>query len=198
MNIPMRLKEPTKLRFTIEQYHEMSEQGILDPLVRTELLRGEVIVMPSKATPHEVCLSRLIKAMCSLVGDRAMVRVQSPILLPPDSEPEPDISILCLREDDYLKSHPLPNEVLLAIEVSDSSLHIDRGLKLGIYAESDIQNYWIFDVKAQRLETYSKPFRIETLEIGNSYRIQEIFTKNDFVELPGLDGVRLNLSQIFK
>ena len=192
------MNAPPRLRFTIEQYHKMSEAGILDDQVRTELLRGEIVTMTSKGTPHEVCLTRLVKLLIPLIGDRAIVRVQSPILLPPDSEPEPDFSIVKLKDDEYISSHPLADDVLLLVEVADSSLHVDRGLKLGIYAESGIQNYWIFNVQDQELETYSVPILIDAAEISAGYRTHAICRKNDTIAIPELPGTKLDLRKVFK
>ncbi len=191
------MNAPPKLRFTIEQYHQMSEAGILDPLVRTELLRGDIVTMPAKGTPHEVCLTRLIKFFVVSVGDQAIVRVQSPILLPPDSEPEPDFTIVRLRNDEYTCSHPAPEDILLLIEVSNSSLGIDRGLKLGLYAEYGIENYWIFNVQENQLECYASPVRFAHSH-GGEYQERQVFSKTDSVDVPMLAGVRLELVQIFR
>ncbi len=192
------MNAPPKLRFTIEQYHQMGEAGILDPLVRTELLRGEIVTMCTKGTPHEVCLTRLIKSLVMAVGNQAMVRVQSPILLPPDSEPEPDFSIVRLRGDEYAMSHPAPEDTLLLIEVSSASLSIDRGLKLGLYAEHGIANYWIANVQDWQLECFAAPVRLESSEVGGDYQERRILTKADRVDVPSMPGVRLDLSQIFR
>ncbi len=155
---------PPKLRFTIEQYHQMSEAGILDPLVRTELLRGDIVTMPSKGTPHEVCLTRLIKFFVVSVGNQAIVRFQSPILL--------------------------------LIEVSNSSLGIDRGLKLGLYAEYGIENYWIFNVQESQLECYASPVRFANSHGGGKYQDRQVFSKTDSVDIPMLPGVRLPSTDI--
>ena len=192
------MNAPPKLRFTIEQYHQIGEAGILDPLVRTELLRGEIVTMPAKGTPHEVCLTRLNKFFVVSVGNQAIVRVQSPILLPPDSEPEPDFTIVRLRSDEYTCSHPVPEDILLLIEVSNSSLGIDRGLKLGLYAEYGIENYWIFNVQEYQLECYASPVRFANSHGGAVYQDRKVFTKADSVDVPTLPGVRLDLAQIFR
>lgn len=160
------MNAPPKLRFTIEQYHQMGEAGILDPLVRTELLRGDIVTMPAKGTPHEVCLTRLIKFFVVSVGNQAIVRFQSPILL--------------------------------LIEVSNSSLGIDRGLKLGLYAEYGIENYWIFNVQENQLECYASPVRFANSHGGGEYQERQVFSKTDSVDVPMLAGVRLDLVQIFR
>ena len=192
------MNAPPKLRFTIEQYHQISEAGILDPLIRTELLRGEIVTMSAKGTPHEVCLTRLIKLLIMSVGNQAIVRVQSPILLPPDSEPEPDFSIVRLRADEYATSHPVPEDILLLIEVSDSSIGVDRGWKLGLYAEFGIKHYWIFNVQEGQLECFASPVPLDTPEGGGDYQDRKIFTKMDSVDVPDLAGLRLDLSQVFR
>ncbi len=128
----------TLKRFTLNEYHRLAELGFLSEDDRVELIHGQIVQMTAKGTAHEVCTTRLLRELPKLVGDRATLRSQSPIVLPPDSEPEPDFTIVQNRADDYLSSHPEPANVLLAIEVSDSSLSYDQEVKLPLYAEAGI------------------------------------------------------------
>lgn len=111
-------------RFTLDEYHRLIELGFFDEDDHIELIDGEIIEMVSKGRPHETCLRRLWKELPKLVGDRATLQSQAPVTLPPNSEPEPDFAILQNRADDYLSAHPAPTDVLLVIEVSDSSLEV--------------------------------------------------------------------------
>lgn len=105
--------------------------------------------MTAKGTAHKVCITRLLRELPKLIGDgfadaegvRATLRCQSPIVLPPDNEPEPYLTIVQNRADDYLSFHPELANSLLVIEISDSSLSYDQDVKLPIYAEAGISNY---------------------------------------------------------
>lgn len=195
------MNHPIKLRFTIEQYHQMSEAGVLDPSKKTELLNGEIIRVNAKGSPHEFYVARFAKLMFASVGDLALVRVQSPILLPPNSEPEPDISILRYRADEYLNSHPYPHEVLVALEIAASSLFVDRGLKKSMYAAAGLQHHWLFDVDNKRLEIYSEPFSLppdeEDVPQGD-YRVCRTIESPERLLIPGLDDVALDLAEIWR
>lgn len=105
---------PTTLkRFTLAEYHRLAEMGFLSENDRVELIHGQIVEMAAKGTAHEVCITRLLRELPKLVGDRATLRSQSPIVLPPDSEPEPDFTIVQNRADDYLSAHPGPADSTL-------------------------------------------------------------------------------------
>ncbi|NEQ29210.1 MAG: Uma2 family endonuclease, partial [Microcoleus sp. SIO2G3] len=142
----------TVKRFTLDEYHRLGELGFFREDERVELIRGEIIQMPTKKTPHSVCNTRLIRKLILLVGERAIVRGQEPIILPTDSEPQPDGVIARDRSDDYLSSHPEPADILLVIEISDSTLSYDQQIKLSLYAEAGISDYWIFNLVESHLE----------------------------------------------
>jgi Uma2 family endonuclease len=94
----------TRKKFTVEEYHRLIDIGLFIEGNRIELIRGDIIEMPAKRTPHSVCNSLLLKELYKLLGDRAMIRGQEPIILPPDSEPEPDVVIARPKNDNYLSS----------------------------------------------------------------------------------------------
>lgn len=131
----------TPKRFTLAEYHRLIELGFLSEDDRVELIRGELMQMAAKGTRHSVCNTKLFRELDTLVGDRAVVRGQEPIILPSDSEPEPDVIIARGQADDYLSNHPLPEDILLIIEVSDSTLDYDQNTKLTLYAEDGISDY---------------------------------------------------------
>ncbi len=153
----------TLKRFTLAEYHRLAELGFFGEDDRVELIYGQIVEMAAKGTADEVCLTRLLRELPKLVGDgfanakgvRATLRCQSPIVLPPDNEPEPDFTIVQNRADDYLSSHPEAADALLVIEISDSSLSYDQEVKLPLYiemaggrfppplsAEASISDYW--------------------------------------------------------
>ncbi|CBN59022.1 MULTISPECIES: Uma2 family endonuclease [Kamptonema] len=185
----------TVKRFTLSEYHRLGELGFFGPNERVELIRGEIIQMPTKNTPHSVCNSLLVEELIILLGKRARVRGQEPIILPADSEPQPDVVIARNRADNYLSSHPEPVDILLVIEVSDSTLSYDQRKKLSIYAEDGISNYWIFNLVDNWLEVYSEPYREGQDKFG--YRLKRIVLPNESVVIPGFPDLSLDLSEVF-
>jgi Uma2 family endonuclease len=185
----------TPKRFTIVEYHRLIELGFLTEDDRVELIRGELIQMAAKGTAHSVCNTKLFREVDRLVGDRAVVRSQEPIILPSDSEPEPDLVIARGQADDYLASHPQPADILLVIEVSDSTLAYDQTIKRSLYAEAQINHYWIVNLVANQLEQYSQPY--QDIQGNFSYRSQQILLRNESVILPELLERSLTLDNIF-
>lgn len=122
----------TPKRFTIDDYHRLIELGFLTETDRVELIRGELVQMASKGTPHTVCGAILCQQLDRLLVDRVVIRGQDPIALPDNSEPEPDVVIARGNHLDYLPHHPYPEDVLLVIEIADSTLRYDQTTKLGL------------------------------------------------------------------
>ncbi|MCM0590757.1 MAG: Uma2 family endonuclease [Gloeotrichia echinulata IR180] len=120
---------------------------------------------------------------------------QDPITLPSGSEPEPDFVIARATDDHYLSAHPSPKDVLLVIEIADSSLNYDQEVKIPLYAEAGISDYWIFNLVAQHLECYSEPYQELTLNFA--YGLKRIFLPNQSVILPCFSDLSLDLSRIF-
>lgn len=184
---------PTLKRFTIEEYHRLTELGFFQEDDRVELVRGQLIYRAAKGTLHSVCSTRLNRQLTKLVGDQATLRGQELIALPNDGEPEPDFAIVRNHADDYLSGHPRPEDILLLIEISDSSLTYDQETKLELYAEDGIQHYWIFNLIDRVLEMYSEPY--QTSEFG--YRVKRIALPNERVKLPCFSELWLDLSIVF-
>ncbi|MEG4915634.1 MULTISPECIES: Uma2 family endonuclease [unclassified Microcoleus] len=185
----------TAKRFSIAEYHRLGELGFFAPDDRVELIRGEIIIMAAKGTFHSVCNSLLLKKLYPLLEERAIVRGQEPIILSADSEPEPDVVIACNRSDNYLSSHPQPADILLVIEVSDSTLKYDRRTKLSLYAESGISDYWIFNLVDIQLEMHSEPYQKQ--RGGFDYRVKRVVLPNEVVVIPGFPDLSLDLSAVF-
>jgi Uma2 family endonuclease len=144
---------PQRHRITVAEYHQMGEAGIFDEDDRIELLDGELFDMAPIGTLHANTVSRLIHLLYA-AKDQAILWVQNPILLS-DSEPEPDIALLKLGN--YWDRLPTAEDVLLLIEVADSTLHYDREKKIPLYARCGIVECWLVDVKAKRVEIYREP-----------------------------------------
>lgn len=185
---------PTLKRFTIEEYHRLTELGFFQEDDRVELIQGQLIHMAAKGRAHETCNRKLLRELPRLFGDRVTLQNQSPIALQ-ESEPEPDFAVLRNRADDYFSSHPRPENVLLVIEISDSSLTYDQEIKLAMYATANIQHYWIFNLIDMVLEMYSEPYQKSETEFG--YRMKRIALPNEIVRLPQFSELELDLSIVF-
>ncbi|MBW4643523.1 MAG: Uma2 family endonuclease [Goleter apudmare HA4340-LM2] len=185
----------TAKRFTVTEYHRLAELGFFGENERVELIKGEIVQMAAKGRPHSVCETRLERELYKLVGDRATLRGQQPITLLDYSEPEPDRVIVKNKDDDYLANHPRPSDVLLLIEIADSSLKYDQEEKLPVYAEASISDYWIFNLVANYLECYSEPY--QDLQGKFGYRRKVIFLPNESLNLPTFADLVLDLSKVF-
>jgi Uma2 family endonuclease len=144
-------------RLTVADFHKMGEAGILDQGVRVELLEGEIIDMPPIGSLHAGVVKRLIRVLTTAISNAAIVDAQNPVVLDEHSEPQPDIAVLKPRDDFYTKAHPGPEDVLLLVEVADSSAHYDRSVKIPLYARANITEVWLVDLPQKRLEVYRLP-----------------------------------------
>ncbi|MCG3132417.1 MAG: hypothetical protein FLDDKLPJ_03256 [Phycisphaerae bacterium] len=148
---------PTRVRFTRDDYHRIARAGILPPQPRVELLDGEIIRMSPINPPHGSTVDRISYVFHRQVGDRAICRTQGALALARDSEPEPDFMLLKPRADFYASAHPRPEDVLLLIEVSESSIDYDLGPKRRAYARAGIVEFWVFDLNRGVLIVHRAP-----------------------------------------
>jgi Uma2 family endonuclease len=185
----------TAKRFSLDEYHRLAELGFFHEDDRVELIRGEIIQMAAKGTPHTTCCSNLLEELAILVAGKAKVRCQDPIILPSSSEPEPDFVIVRLRTDNYLSAHPTPLDILLVIEIADSTLKYDQETKLPLYAEAGISDYWIFNLVKNQLETYTEPYQDSQGNFG--YTVKRIVLPNQAIALPCFPDMSLDLSKVF-
>ena len=135
-------------RFTVAEYERMGEAGILGQDDRVELLDGEIVQKTPIGPLHASIVDRLNRMLIQRLGDRAVVRIQNPLLAGPRSQPQPDISVVRARDDFYRSSHPDPAAVLLVVEVADSSFALDRGVKIPMYARAGIPEAWLVHLAA--------------------------------------------------
>jgi Uma2 family endonuclease len=152
MSLPL-----TKRRFTVEEYHRMAEAGILREDDRVELLDGEIVQMSPIGPRHNWCVARLTRLFAPRVGERAIVWVQNSIRLSPYEEPQPDFCLLKPSAEVYRQANPGPKDVLLVVEVADTSAREDRRVKIPMYARAGIPEAWLFDLPAEGLEVYRDP-----------------------------------------
>ena len=150
--------QTTKKLFTVDEYYRMAEAGILREGQRTELINGEIIEMSPMGSRHAAAVSRADDFLSPVFKGKALVRPQLPIRLDDFNEPEPDICLVKPRRDHYELRHPGPGDVLLILEVSDTSLEYDRDVKLRTYAAARILEVWIEDLKEQTLLVFRNPF----------------------------------------
>ncbi len=133
-------------RLTVDEYYRMGQAGVFAPDARVELIEGEVIDMAPIGTRHASAVKKLNALLSAAAQGRAIVAVQDPLRLSDASEPEPDLMLLRPRADFYAQAHPGPADVLLLIEVSDSTAAYDRSVKLDLYARHRIAEVWIVDL----------------------------------------------------
>jgi len=135
----------------------MAESGVLRPDARVELLDGQIIDMAPIGPAHGGSVNRLIRLFSELGDGRWLVSAQNPVHLDRHSEPQPDLTLLKPAPDDYTTRHPGPEDVLLLIEVSDTSLAYDRLEKLPAYGREGIAEVWIVNLPEQTIEVYREP-----------------------------------------
>jgi Uma2 family endonuclease len=140
----------TLAKWTLQDYHQMIAAGILDDRC-VELLNGEIVEMPPEGEPHTYFSDRLSKVLQRRLGNRAQVREARPIILPNDSEPEPDIAVVQPLDTVYLEHHPSPKNIFWLIEYSKTTLNKDLTTKKDIYAEAGISEYWVVNLKDLQL-----------------------------------------------
>ena len=157
--------------FTVDEYHRMGEAGIFRDDERVELLDGEIVPMNPIGSPHAWCVTRLIEIFAPLIGTYRIMS-QNPVQLHDLAEPEPDLAIVSRSAPQT--RHPRPDETLLVIEVADSSITKDRGQKRAMYARARIQEYWIVDLNADRIEVYRRPG-------ARGYRSTTLLTRGETV-----------------
>jgi Uma2 family endonuclease len=181
---PMEVK---RRRFTVHDYHRMGEAGILHEDDRVELIEGEIVEMTAIGTRHFSCVNVLTRLLVVSVGDEAIISVQNPVRLNEYTEPQPDLAVI--RPRDYRESLPEPDDVLLLIEVSDTTLPYDRGVKLPLYARAGIREVWIVDLPGETIERYTAPS-------ANGYRRVEQMRRGQTLESTSLPGLAPSVDEV--
>jgi Uma2 family endonuclease len=178
-------------RFTVDDYYRIIQAGLLPEGSRVELIRGQIVDMHAIGSPHLGMVIRLTRLMVLALAERGLVSVQNSIRLTMESEPEPDLVVLAPRGDDYDRPpHPGPSDVLLLIEVADSSLEYDRTTKAALYAESGIGEYWIVNLTDRVVEVHWRP-------VAGSYQDTRDAGVGETLGIAALPGVSLPVSDLF-
>lgn len=144
-------------RFSVEEYYELARIGILGPDERVELIEGQIIPMSPAGSRHAELVSRFTHALMAGLPEDVRIRPQCPVRFDGFSELEPDLALVRVTTEGFWARHPHPKEVLLIVEVAESSLRRDRHVKLPLYARAGIPEVWIVDVATLRMEVHRQP-----------------------------------------
>jgi Uma2 family endonuclease len=181
----------TRRPISVTEYHRMGEVGILGERDRVELIEGELVAMSPIGSYHVGTVITLTQSLSQAVGNRALVSVRNSVRLDDFSEPEPDFALLRQRPDHYRDALPRPADILLLIEVADTSLNYDRAVKRALYARHAIPEFWIINLSAGEVEVCRGP-------TADGYASLQRFGRDGGVEPVLLPGVRIELATLFR
>ncbi len=166
-----------KRLFNVDEFHQMAEAGVFGEVDRLELLDGEIVQMTPIGSRHAACVARLSDLFWEKCRANAIVNVQNPLVLHEGTELYPDITLLKRRADFYSQSLPQPGDVLLVVEVADTTGNYDRGVKVPRYARAGIPEVWVVDLRERAVDVYRQPS-------GDLYREQGRLQPGDSLEIP--------------
>ena len=176
-------------RFSVVEYYAMAEAGILTEDDRVELLDGAIITMSPIGSGHAATVGRFTRMLVGRVGERAIVQVQNPVRLDNGTELQPDLMLLRERADFYQSGHPGPADVLLLIEVADSSVNYDRQVKLSVYAQAGIPEVWLAVLPERVVEAHTEP-------TGDGYAVTRRLRAGAIIAPGCFPDLQLPVSQI--
>jgi len=180
----------TRHRINAEQFHKMAEVGMFVPGERVELIEGEVLDMAPIGSFHCGNLNWLNQTFVEATHGNAIVHIQNALRLSPIVEVYPDLALLKPRADFYRKAHPGPDDVLLVVEVADTSSAYDRGIKAELYARHAIPEYWIVDIPARSVRFHRAP-------IDGRYTDITATETPGPTPIPGLPSINVDLTGTF-
>jgi Uma2 family endonuclease len=180
----------TKIRlWTVAEYHKMINCGILTPESRVELLEGHIVEMNPQRAPHAATTQRTSDYLKAQLSQQAHIRMQLPVTLS-TSEPEPDVAAVKIDPQAYGDRHPSPEEIFFLIEISDTTLRIDRQEKALIYAKANIPEYWVLDVSNRQAYIFRNP-------TPKGYKSETILSDNGVINPLNFPSVSLSLTEMF-
>ncbi|WP_114312648.1 Uma2 family endonuclease [Thermus caldifontis] len=167
----------TRYLFSLEDFHRMAEAGILPEDARVELLEGEIVTMSPVGKKHAYALNTLVDLLAPLVG-KAVLSVQNPLVLGPTTEVYPDLVLLTPPRTRYRNRLPEGPDALLVVEVAETSLEHDLGVKVPLYAKAGVPEVWVVDLARNRVHVFRKP-------TGEGFGHQEVLEEGE-LEILGL------------
>ena len=176
-------------KFTVDEYHNFIETGVFKPEERIELWEGGFVEMSPIGKRHISCVDFLVEWLIEFSQRRFIVRSQSPIVLDDFSEPQPDVCLLQRREDFYRRTDATAKDVLLAVEVADTTVKYDRDIKFPRYAANGIKESWLVDLENDRVEIHSEP-----TEFG--YSLVKILHRGQTAESTVLPEIKIPVEDI--
>lgn len=174
--------------FTVDEFERMGAAGIFHPNDRLELIEGEIVEMPPIGPRHAGVVAYLSKLLNRLFNNLIVI-TQSSIRLDDFSEPQPDVALLRWRDDFYRHAHPTPADVLLVVEVADTTVESDRQVKIPLYARAGIPEAWLVNIPGERIEVYSDPE-------GETYRQVRRFGRGRRARSQTLEGLGVGVGEV--
>lgn len=178
-----------KYRISVDEYERMGEAGIFDPDARLELLEGAIYELPPISPPHAAGVTYLSFILHRLFARTLIISAQHPIRLDDYSEPQPDIALLNWRDDYYRHAHPTPADILLVIEVADTTLESDRRYKLPLYAKAGITEAWLVNLPEESIELYAAP-------ADGAYQFTKEFRRGEEAQAHTIAGLRVEVAAV--
>lgn len=184
------LEYPQRHAISAEEYLRMAEAGVFAPDARLELIEGEIVEMAPIGSPHAGTVNILVRLLVRLAGDAAIVSAQNPVIAGPRSVPQPDLALLRPRADSYTASHPTADDVLLVIEVAETTLKFDLGTKVPLYARAGIVETWVVDLTDRSVRLFRDP-------APSGYRTSFTVSGNENVSVAALPQVVIGVPALF-
>jgi Uma2 family endonuclease len=178
-----------KHSFTAEEFERIGKAGIFRQDARLELIEGEIFEMSPIGSPHAACVNFLSRLLNRLFADNHIVAIQNPVRLNDFSEPQPDVALLRWRDDFYRTAHPTPVDVLLVVEVADTTVVADRTVKIPLYARAGVMEAWVVNIPESQIEIYSDP-------AGGVYRRAEVFGRGAEARSHTVEGLAVSVGEL--
>jgi MEMO1 family protein len=183
------IDERGRYAFTVEDYHQLVASGNIARSDRIELINGELTIMPLIKPEHSFHTTRLLSVLPRRLPGGVLLQLHEPITIAPHSEPQPDAAIVKERADGYRKAHPGPKDVLLVIEVADSSVAFDTVVKAKLYGKAGIPEYWVIDVQEACLRVFTEPS-------SRGYKKAVEMEKHETVKCGSVPGLALKVKEL--
>ncbi len=181
--------QPGRYHFSLDEYHDLVETGFFKREDRIQLIEGELIMMPPHSPEHSANSTSLRRRIERVLPDHLLLREAQPVSIPPNSEPEPDLSVVKMRPDFYKSAHPVAKDVLLLVEVAKTSAPFDKGIKAQMYAKAGIAEYWVIEIMARVVTVFTEPS-------AQGYRTQRTLQPEDKVQCGTIKKLALKVSDM--